>query len=130
MSFDKAKLKKRTKRFKRHQSDLFKRVKPSWRKPHGIDSCVRRRFRDTLRMPKIGYGNNKKFRHVLPNGKKKFLVRNISEIDVLLMHKNEYCAELARTLSSRTRRAILLKADELGVKVTNPHAKVVAEEVE
>lgn len=53
-------VKKRTKRFARHQSDRFKRVDESWRKPKGIDSCVRRRFKSKPPMPKIGYGSNKK----------------------------------------------------------------------
>lgn len=29
-----------------------------------------------MRMPNIGYGSNKKTRHLLPNGFKKFVVRN------------------------------------------------------
>ncbi|KAI1026623.1 hypothetical protein LB505_000722 [Fusarium chuoi] len=46
-------VKKRTKRFERHQSDRFKCVDPSWRKPKGIDSRVRRRFRGTIAMPSV-----------------------------------------------------------------------------
>lgn len=37
-------VKKRTKVFKRHQSDRYHSVKESWRKPKGIDNRVRRLF--------------------------------------------------------------------------------------
>lgn len=41
----------------------------SWRRPKGIDSRVRRKFKGCgIIMPNIGYGTNKKTRHVLPNG--------------------------------------------------------------
>jgi len=33
-------VKKRTKKFKRHHTDRYLRVKESWRRPKGIDSCV------------------------------------------------------------------------------------------
>merc|ERR1712091_118564 len=48
-------VKKRVKRFKRHQSDLYVRVKDSWRRPKGIDSVVRRKFRGKILMPNIEY---------------------------------------------------------------------------
>jgi hypothetical protein len=33
--------------------------------------CVHRKFKGAIRMPNVGYGTNKKDRHVLPNGFKK-----------------------------------------------------------
>ena len=44
-------------------------LQPSWRRPKGIDSRVRRKFKGCgVIMPNIGYGSNKKTRHLLPSG--------------------------------------------------------------
>ncbi|WP_395239519.1 eL32 family ribosomal protein, partial [Salmonella sp. s54412] len=83
----------------RHQSDRFKRVDPSWRKPKGIDNCVRRRFRGCRLMPSIGYGSNRKTRHMMPDGFKKFVVHNIQELEVLLMSNRRFAAEIAHNVS-------------------------------
>ncbi|WFD26124.1 60S ribosomal protein L32 [Malassezia nana] len=122
-------VKKRTKKFARHQSDRFKRVGESWRKPTGIDNCVRRRFKGTIAMPKIGYGSNKKTRHIMPNGFRRFVVANPSDVELLLMHNNTFAAEIAHNVSSKKRIQILEKAKVLGVRVTNPNARVRAQEV-
>lgn len=79
-------------------------------------------------MPSIGYGSNKKTRHVMPNGFKRFLVRNIKDIDMLLMHNGQFAAEIASNVSARKRVAIVEKAAVLGVRVTNSNARVRAEE--
>ncbi|KAG1755236.1 ribosomal protein L32e [Suillus paluster] len=121
-------VKKRTKHFKRHQSDRYHSVKEAWRKPKGIDNRVRRRFKGQIAMPKIGYGSNKKTRHLLPNGLKKFLVSNVKEVDLLLMHNKSYAAEIAHNVSSRNRNIILERAKALGVKVTNSAARLRSEE--
>jgi large subunit ribosomal protein L32e len=123
-------VKKRTKKFKRHQCDIKKRVGESWRRQKGIDSVVRRKFRGKVRMPNIGYGSNKKTRHMLPNGFYKFLVHNPTEVDMLLMQNRTYCAEIAHNVSSRVRIQILDRAAQLDVKVTNAGAKLKTEEIE
>ena len=123
-------VKKRTKRFKRHQSDLYKRVDESWRRPKGIDSVVRRKFRGKILMPNIGYGSNKKTRHLLPSGFKKFVVHNVSELELLMMHNGEYAAEVAHDVSLKTRTAINARADELDIKVINRNARMTNEDDE
>ena len=74
-------VKKRTKRFLRHQSDRFSRIcakkYPTWRKPRGIDSRVRRREKGTAPHANIGYGSAKNTRHLLPSGFLKFTVNNV-----------------------------------------------------
>jgi hypothetical protein len=46
-------------------------------------------------------------RHLLPNGLKKFLVNNVRELDLLLMHNKTFAAEIAHGVSSRNRITIL-----------------------
>eukprot|EP00656_Telonema_subtile_P007956 TRINITY_DN1373_c0_g1_i6.p1 TRINITY_DN1373_c0_g1~~TRINITY_DN1373_c0_g1_i6.p1 ORF type:complete len:154 (+),score=43.43 TRINITY_DN1373_c0_g1_i6:113-574(+) len=123
-------VKKRTKKFKRHFSDRFMRVGESWRRPKGIDSSVRRKFRGKTLMPNIGYGSNKKTKHMLPNGFKKFLVHNVAELELLMMHNTTYAAEVAHDVSLRTRKLINARAEQLDIKVTNRNARTTTEDDE
>ncbi|GBG89073.1 hypothetical protein CBR_g48783 [Chara braunii] len=123
-------VKKRTKKFIRPQSDRKICVKPNWRKPKGIDSRVRRRFKGTTLMPNIGYGSNKKTRHILPNGFKKFVVNNVKELDVLLMHNRVFCAEIAHGVSTLKRKAIVERAAQLNIRVSNGRARLRSQEDE
>ena len=59
-------------------------------------------------MPKIGYGNDKKTRFHLPNGLKKFLVKNTGDLNVLLMNNRTFCAEIAHSVSARVRHFLSL----------------------
>nr|AGH70176.1 60S ribosomal protein L32 [Placozoa sp. H4] len=123
-------VKKRTKRFIRHQSDRYVKVKPSWRKPKGIDNRVRRRFKGQYLMPNIGYGSNAKTRNQMPDGFKKFVVHSVEELEVLLMANRSYAAEIAHNVSSRKRQRIVQRADELSIKVTNRDARLQSQEGE
>jgi len=94
----------------------------------GLDSRVRRRFKGTIPQPAIGFGSDKKTRNLLPNGFYKFVVHNPKELEMLLMHNRKYCAEIAHNVSSRTRKQIVTRAEELNIKVTNAAAKLKVEE--
>ncbi|EDS28732.1 60S ribosomal protein L32 [Culex quinquefasciatus] len=123
-------VKKRTKKFIRHQSDRYDKLAPNWRKPKGIDNRVRRRFKGQYLMPNIGYGSNKRTRHMLPNGFKKFLVHNVRELEVLLMQNRVYCAEIAHGVASKKRKLIVERAKQLAIAVTNPHGRLRSQENE
>jgi large subunit ribosomal protein L32e len=122
-------VKKRTKKFARHQSDLFMRIKNSgWRNARGIDSRVRRRFKGSIPHPVIGYGSDKQTRNIHPHGFKTVVINNVSELEMLMMHNRTYAATVAKAVSSRVRREIITRAEQLAVRVTNANAKLRAED--
>merc|ERR1711994_267490 len=119
-------VRKRNKRFIRHQSDRFMRVDASWRKPIGIDSRVRRRFKGQYLMPSVGYGTKASDRHRCSDQKnfKKFVVNNVAELEVLMMNNRVFCAEIAHAVSAKKRKAIVERAEQLDIHVTNKNAKL------
>merc|ERR1712062_847560 len=123
-------IKKRRKRFIRHQSDRVMCVGPSWRRPKGIDSRVRRRVKGQNLIANIGYGSNAKTRHMMPDGFRKFVVHNAKEVDLLLMLKGTHAAEIAHNVSAQKRKEIVERANQLSIKVTNATARLRSEENE
>ena len=123
-------VKKRRKKFIRHQSDRYRKLMPNWRKPKGIDNRVRRRFKGQFLMPSIGYGSAKATKHMLPDGFRKVLVHNVKELEVLMMQNRHFCGEIAHAVSSKKRKQIVERAQQLSIKLTNPHARLRSEENE
>jgi large subunit ribosomal protein L32e len=121
---------KKRKHFDRHQCDRKLCVKPSWRRPKGIDGRVRRKFKGAIRMPNAGYGTNKRDKHVLPNGFRKYVVHNVGELELLMMHNRVFCAEVAHSVSARKRKDIVERAAQLNVALTNKAARLRSQEDE
>ena len=94
------KVKKRTKKFTRHEYEDYQgKLSPSWRRPRGIDSRVRRQFRGNKPLVRVGYGTKRSHRHVLPNGFKKFVIHNDADLECLLMNNRVFCGEFAHNLN-------------------------------
>ncbi|CAG5121880.1 unnamed protein product [Candidula unifasciata] len=80
---------------------------------------VRRRFKGQYKVPNIGYGIWKRCSHVCPD-----------ELEVLLMQNRTFSAEIAHNVSSRKRKDIVERAQQLAIKVTNPNASLQSKEDE
>ncbi|EPY73450.1 hypothetical protein CB1_007347010 [Camelus ferus] len=92
----------------------------------GIDNRVHRRFKGQILVPSISYGSNKKTKHMLPSGFRKFLVHSVKELEVLLMCNKSYCARLL-SVSSKNCKATVEKAAQLATRVTNPNTRLHSE---
>merc|ERR1712170_113916 len=114
------KVHKRTKQFVRCEyHDYPGKLKKTWRKPRGQDNTCRRRLRGANKLCKVGYGSNKRTRHVHPNGFKKLLLKNVQDVELLLMNNRTFCGEIAHNVGALKRKAIVRRAAELNVVLTN-----------
>ena len=104
--------------FVRQESWRYKRVKPSWRKPKGIDSKMRLRVKGWPKIVKIGYRGPAAVRGLHPSGYRDVLVYNVSDLEHL--NPETEAARIAHTVGAKKRMEILAKAKELGIKVLNP----------
>lgn len=90
---------------------------------------MHRRIKGQILMPNIGYGSNKRTKHVLSSGFQKFLVHNIKELEELLMCSKSY-AEIAQNVSFKNRKTVVERAVQPTIRVNNPNARLHSKENE
>lgn len=121
-------VKKNTHHFIRFQSDQWKRMGSAWRRPRGIDCCVRRQYLGCRPLVSIGYGSDKATKYMLPNGFYPFVVRNVKDLEALRTQNQLYAAIIEGSVSAKTRKIIVEKAKEMNIKVMNAKARLNKEE--
>lgn len=122
------KIKSKKPDFIRYESWRYKRVKPNWRKPKGIDSKVREKRKSWVKMPDIGYRSPKIVRGLHPSGFEEILVYRPKDLEKL--DPTKHAVRIAHTVGTRKRLAILEKAEELELVVLNPTEEVRRGEIE
>jgi large subunit ribosomal protein L32e len=103
--------------FVRQESWRYKRVKPNWRKPKGIDSKMRKQKSGWPKLVKIGYRGPKAARYLHPSGYYDKLVHNVNELSLLDPKKD--AARIAAAVGKKKRKEIIEKAKSLKLKVLN-----------
>ncbi len=112
---------KRRPAFEAFESWRFKKVKPRWRRPRGIDNKMRTNEKGWPRSANIGWGGPSLVRGLHPSGLKEVIVFNVD--DVKILDVNEQVARIGRTVGRKKRELILEEANKLGIKVLNPGEK-------
>ncbi len=110
-------------KFVRPESWRYKRLKPNWRRPKGIDNKMRRKVKGYPKMAGVGYRGPKAVRGMHPSG---YLVNYISNPEQLEgLDKDKDAIIIQRTVGSRKRKIILDRAEELQIRVLNMPVKAV-----
>jgi large subunit ribosomal protein L32e len=122
--------KKRTTKFTRHCCDRFPGLPTSWRKPRGIDSPVRRRYKGMKAMPNKGYGSDRVTKYIHTDGFKHFPINTLQDLYMLVMQNRKYAGVISHTVGGKARKAIARKAQELDVRLINGGSKIRAVEHE
>jgi large subunit ribosomal protein L32e len=105
-------------KFRRQESWRYKRVPDRWRRPHGVDSKMRKKVKGWPASPTTGYRSPKKTRGLHPSG---FVETRVTSVDDLIGIDPELQAiRIARRVGGRKRVEILTLAEEKGIHVLNP----------
>jgi large subunit ribosomal protein L32e len=105
-------------KFRRQESWRLKRVPDRWRKPHGVDSKMRKKVKGWPACPTTGYRSPKKTRGLHPSG---FVETRVQTLEDLAGVDPELQAiRIARRVGGRKRGEILALAQERGIHVLNP----------
>jgi large subunit ribosomal protein L32e len=104
-------------KFVRQESWRYKKLRPSWRKPKGVDNKMRLQQSGVPALVKVGYRTPKVARSLHPSGKVEKLVHNPSELDGL--DPKVHVVRVSSTVGDRKRALIEAKAARLNLRVLN-----------
>lgn len=102
--------------FIRQQGNYVKGLEKKWRKPKGMHSKLRRKFRGKIKMPSIGYSSPSIVRFHHPSGLLPILINSIQDLSKV---KKNSGLILGSTMGKRKKTEIIKKALELKLKILN-----------
>ena len=115
------KLRKRVKatkpNFVRQESWKYMRLKENWRRPHGLDNKVRKRFKGWPHRVSAGYRGPKVARSLHPSGFKEVLVYNAEDLREIDLRTQ--AARISHTVGKRKRAQILTEAKKNDIVILN-----------
>ena len=106
--------------FARLESWRYKKLKPVWRKPKGIDNHMRLKKKGWPKSVSIGYRSPKKIRGLHPSGFDEILVHNVKDLDKI---QPQQAIRISQTVGRRKRAEIVEKAQELTIHVLNKRVR-------
>ena len=89
---------------------------------------MRRRYKGTAEMPRIGFGTDRAYRYRHNDGMYRVNVSTLKDIEMLMMQNRRYAAVINHNVSFRLRRQIIARAKQLAVKVVNKAVRVKSQE--
>jgi large subunit ribosomal protein L32e len=104
-------------KFRRQEWHRYKKLGEKWRKARGKTSKTRRHEGRKPAMPTIGYRSPRKTRGLHPSGYQDVLVHNLMELERL--DPKTQAGRISSTIGQRKKEIMLLKAQELGIKILN-----------
>jgi large subunit ribosomal protein L32e len=113
-----AKVAKHRPKFVRQESWRYDKLKPTWRRPRGVDNKIRLEQAGFPPLVKVGYRTPRAARNLHPSGLLEKLVHNEAELDGV--DPKVYAIRIGRTVGARKRQGIHNKAKLLGLKILNP----------
>jgi large subunit ribosomal protein L32e len=105
-------------KFRRQESWRYKRVTDRWRRPHGIDSKMRKKVKGWPASPTTGYRSPKNTRGLHPSGFVETRVQSVADLGGI--DPELQAIRIARTVGGRKRVEIMALAEEKGIHVLNP----------
>jgi large subunit ribosomal protein L32e len=108
-------------KFRREESWRYKRVKESWRAPHGKTSRVRRSKSGWPAVVKIGYSHPRATRGMHPSGLREVMVWRVQDLEGI--DPKTHVARIAHTVGENKRVQIIDEAKKKKIRILNPGLK-------
>ena len=113
-------LKERKPVFIRQDNPKRRKLNYKWRKPKGIHSKIRHKFKGRRKMPSPGYKSPRKVKGLHASGLK--IIRIFSASNIQLINRGNEGIVISKTVGMKARLEVLKKAKELKIEVLNLNA--------